>query len=85
MTQGVLLNRKEGAVQYGGKIFASLSTRELEILRLVAYEYTTSMIAHRLCLSTHTVISHRKNMMDKLDVRNTAGLVRRGFQLGWLH
>lgn len=62
----------------------SLSTREKEILRLISQEKTTKEIAHHLYLSDHTVFSHRKNLLEKLQVKNTAGLVRRGFELGIL-
>ncbi len=58
----------------------SLSIRENEILGLISYEYTTSEIAEKLCLSTDTIKSHRKNLFRKLKVRNAAGLVRRAFE-----
>lgn len=61
-----------------------LSPREYQVLHLVAYEYTTNMIAEKLYLSPHTVISHRNNLMQKLNVTNSAGLVRRGFEIGAL-
>lgn len=61
-----------------------ISTREKEVLTLIAYENTTKEIAAQLYISAHTAISHRKNLMMKLDVKNTAGLVRRGFELGLL-
>ena len=61
-----------------------LTVREKEILQLISFEYTTAEIAQVLYLSPHTVISHRKNMMLKLDVKNVAGLVRRGFECGFL-
>lgn len=61
-----------------------LSTREREVLSLIAYEATSQEIAQVLYISNHTVISHRKNIMEKLGVRNTAGLVRRSFELGLL-
>jgi len=51
---------------------------------MVSMEHTTKEIADALYISTHTVISHRKNLMIKLDVKNTAGLVRRGFEYGLL-
>jgi len=63
---------------------ASISNREREVLTLIAYENTAKEIAHKLFISTHTATSHRKNLMEKLDVRNTAGLIRRGFELGLL-
>ncbi len=61
-----------------------ISGREKEILRLVAYEHTTKEIANQLYISTHTVISHRKNLMIKLNAKNTAGLVRKGYETGVL-
>ena len=61
-----------------------ISDREREILLLIAYEHTTTEIAHKLYLSTHTVITHRKNLLWKMDVKNTAGLVRKGFEKGIL-
>ena len=62
----------------------SLTNREQEVLRLIAYEHTSKEIAALLYLSAHTVDSHKKNLKLKLDVKNTAGLVRRGFELGIL-
>ena len=61
-----------------------ISSREMQVLTLIAYEKTSKEIASDLYISNHTAISHRKNLMEKLDVRNTAGLVRRGFDLGFL-
>ncbi|MCL4116884.1 UNVERIFIED_CONTAM: hypothetical protein GTU68_060635 [Idotea baltica] len=62
----------------------SLTTREQEILRLVAQEYSSKEIASKLFISNYTVITHRQNLMLKLAVKNTAGLVRRGFEVGVL-
>ena len=59
-----------------------VSTREKEVLHLIAHEYTTKEIAQELYISQHTAISHRQNLLSKLEARNTAGLVRRGFELG---
>jgi len=64
---------------------SSLSSRELEVLRMISLEYTTKEIARQLNISPHTVITHRRNMMIKLEARNSAGLVRRGFEWGVLH
>ena len=62
----------------------TISKREHEVLRLVAHEMTAKEIAAELFISNHTAISHRKNLMEKLEVKNTAGLVRRAFELGFL-
>jgi DNA-binding CsgD family transcriptional regulator len=61
-----------------------LSKRELQILHLLAYEYQTHEIAAELFISPHTVITHRRNLLTKLEVRNTAGMVRAAFEYGLL-
>ncbi len=52
-----------------------LSERELGIVVLIAEGLTNSQIAEQLFLSTHTINTHRKNIMSKLGVKNTAGIV----------
>ncbi len=53
-----------------------LSKRELEVLKLIAQDLSTNEIAEKLIISHHTVESHRKNLLAKLQVRSSAGLVR---------
>lgn len=53
----------------------ALSKREKEVLCLIAEGLTNSAIADKLFLSSHTVTTHRKNIMIKLGVNNTAGIV----------
>jgi DNA-binding NarL/FixJ family response regulator len=53
-----------------------LTKREIEILALIADELTNQEIADRLFISQRTVHSHRRNLMQKIGVKNTAGLVR---------
>ena len=53
----------------------ALSRREKEILTLIAEGLTNSKIAEMLFLSSHTITTHRKNIMSKLGVKNTAGIV----------
>lgn len=53
-----------------------LSRREKEVMRLIINEHTTPEISEALFISEVTVESHRRNMLSKLGVRNTAGLVR---------
>ena len=52
-----------------------LSEREIEIIQNVAAGFSNKEIAKRLFLSIHTVTTHRKNIMSKLGVKNTAGLM----------
>jgi DNA-binding CsgD family transcriptional regulator len=56
--------------------FSSLSPREKEILQLIAEEYTSAEIGKMLFISEKTVEKHRARLMEKLSVRNLAGLVR---------
>jgi DNA-binding NarL/FixJ family response regulator len=53
-----------------------LSSREKEILGLIAEGYTNPQIAEKIFLSSFTVDSHRKNLLAKLNVKNTASLIR---------
>lgn len=62
----------------------SLSRREKEILELIIDEHTTAEIAKKLFISFGTVESHRRNMISKLGVRNTAGLVSAAYKYGLL-
>ena len=59
-----------------------LTPREREVLQLVAESKTTKEVAKLLGISAKTVESHRTRIMKKLDVPNTAGLVRYAIRLG---
>jgi DNA-binding NarL/FixJ family response regulator len=52
-----------------------VSEREVEIIKHIALGLSNKQIADKLCLSLHTVNTHRKNIMQKLHVNNTAGVV----------
>lgn len=52
-----------------------ISERENEIITLIAEGQTNQQIAETLFLSAHTINTHRKNIMAKLGVKNTAGIV----------
>lgn len=69
------INESVGESSQFGCEPVSISERELEILHLVAEGLTTKQIAVKLHLSFHTVMTHRKNMMAKLGINNTAGLI----------
>lgn len=59
-----------------------LTAREREVLQLIAEGKTTKEIAKLLGVSVKTVESHRARLMDKLDIRQTAGLVRYAIRRG---
>jgi DNA-binding NarL/FixJ family response regulator len=54
----------------------SITKREMEILKLIVKEFTNEEIADSLCISKRTVDTHRQNLLNKLKVKNTAGLVK---------
>jgi DNA-binding CsgD family transcriptional regulator len=56
--------------------FTLLTSREKEVLRLIAMENTAEQIADIMNLSEHTIHSHRKNLLKKLDVKTSVGLAR---------
>lgn len=61
-----------------------LTKREKEVLKLIAKGLSTSEISEELFVSTHTVDTHRKNLLGKLQIKNTAGLVRFAFENGYV-
>lgn len=54
----------------------SLTKREMEIIKLLAQEKSSQEIADELFLSIYTINTHRKNILQKLGIKNAAGLVR---------
>lgn len=59
-----------------------LTTRQREILQLVAESHSTKEIARRLDLSVKTVDTHRSRLMNQLDIHDVAGLVRYAMRTG---
>lgn len=67
------------------KIESPFSDREHEILRHIASGKTSEQIAERLKISHLTVKAHRRNMMRKLSVNNTAELITKALEMGFLY
>lgn len=59
-----------------------ITKREKDIIRLIAEGFSTAEIGDKLFLSHHTVNTHRKNILNKLNVKNSAGVIRFGIQTG---
>lgn len=81
------LVKRAGEAQPGtGAVSASarnqLTRRETEVLQYIARGYTNRKIADELCLSFRTINTHRANLMKKLDIHDTAGLVRHAITAG---
>jgi len=66
----------QALVHQNFKKFMSLTLREKEILQLITEGCSNKTIAAQLFTSIHTISTHRKNIMRKLECRNMAGLVR---------
>lgn len=73
VVEGVI--NPHSALQNGDPL-SILSPREKEILQLIAEEHTSAEIGKMLFISEKTVEKHRTRLMEKLNVRNLAGLVR---------
>lgn len=82
--QEMLLNESLGKSAASSFFIPKLTSREKEILALIIKEYTTEEIAQKIFISIKTVESHRSNLIQKLGVKNTAGLVRVAFEKGLL-
>ena len=61
-----------------------LSEREEEVMRLVAWGYTNKEVAAYLNISVKTVETHKTNLMEKLDLKGRADIVRYALRQGWL-
>lgn len=69
---------KKSSSSFGKKDL--LTKREFEIIELICQEKTTGEIADQLSISTHTVESHRANILLKLDLKNSVGLTKWAIQ-----
>ncbi|RFS18548.1 response regulator transcription factor [Emticicia sp. C21] len=59
-----------------GNELSQLSNREIDVLKLIAQEYSTNEIAEKLFVSVNTIESHRKSLIKKLDAKNVVGLIK---------
>ena len=78
----IALDRKEGKQKT--QLESDLSQRELDTLLLIEENLTNQEIAEKLFISLHTVKSHVKNILFKLDVNNRAKAVKRAKELRML-
>lgn len=60
----------------------SLTAREVEVLELICQEYTAKEIADKLFISPRTAEGHRRHLIEKLGVKNTAGLIVKAIKEG---
>lgn len=62
----------------------NLTKREIDVITLIAEEFTTQEIADKLFLSKHTIESYRKKIISKLNARNLAGLTKYAMKMGYI-
>lgn len=62
--------------------FSQLTEREIDIIRLIADELSSNEIAERLFIAPKTVETHRHNIIKKLNVKNTVGIVKYAIKNG---
>ena len=60
----------------------SVSPRELEVLNMISFGYSTKDIAGNLFISNETVRTHRKHLLRKFSANNMAALVRKALECG---
>ncbi len=60
----------------------TLTRREKDMLHMILDELTSQEMAEKMGLSLRTIENHRVSLMQKLDAKNMAGIVKRAFQLG---
>lgn len=70
--------------QKSATFIPKLTRREKEVLELIIQEHTTEEIAEKLCVTIKAIEAHRSNLIQKLGVRNTAGLVKIALEKGLL-
>lgn len=70
-----LETEKKQSLNYGNIWIEKLTKREIEIIKLIALQMNSSQISEKLFLSYYTVKTHRKNILQKLELKNTAGLI----------
>jgi len=68
--------------QSSRSLFPSLTRREKEILKMLTHNHSSQEIADYLSLSKRTVENHRTHLLQKLDVKNSASLIRKAMELG---
>ena len=83
LLKSYLPQSKSPTTQSGFKVSPDeLTRRERDVLRLICQEMTNREIADSMCVSVRTVDSHRRNLLMKIDARNTAGLVKYALRHG---
>lgn len=84
ITQKVIEDFAGDSMHLRGQGTTDLSTREIEVLRLIAWGYSNKEIASRMELSVKTIEAHKANAMKKLNMNSRIDIVRFALLQGWL-
>lgn len=79
MINSLMNKQNETAVETDG-----LSEREIDVIKLVASGATNKEVSDKLFISSRTVETHRRNIMDKLELNNLAELIRYAIKKGFV-
>lgn len=82
LREQMVLNTLKGRRSHPAPPTPVLTQREKEVLQLIVEEFTSQEIADKLFLSLRTVEGHRLNLLQKLDAKNTVGLVKTALHMG---
>jgi DNA-binding NarL/FixJ family response regulator len=82
LSPGISDDVVKAALQKDASVLDPLTQREREVLQLIAEGKSNKEIATELAMSVKTVEAHRRNLMIKLDIHETAGLVRHAVKIG---
>ena len=72
--------RKEPILK--NQVEINITPREKEIIGLIGMGLSSAEMGEKLFLAEHTINTHRRNILSKLDVKNSAGIIRFGIQVG---
>jgi len=78
-------NAKQDSHKFGHITLESITDREIEILKLISMEYSGKEISEALFISVNTVETHRKNLLKKLNIKSTVGLVKFALKHNLIH
>jgi two-component system, NarL family, response regulator NreC len=70
----LMISKNKGG-PYIRKKIVEFTDKELEIIQLICMEFTTKEISDKLCVSTRTIDGHRLKILEKMEVKNTVGMV----------
>ncbi len=78
------INEQDAKTLENDNLITSITKREIEVLNLIADGMTSNDIANKLLISKNTVETHRKNLLSKAKVKNTAALLQIAYKMGLL-